>query len=82
MGSWDLDRATRELTWSEAACKLFGISSPDPVSYDLLISLLESDDRERTEQAIRQDGGRMNQAPRDLSRHVSRALSESLTDGT
>src|SRR5689334_13251056 len=54
MGSWDLDLTTKELTWSEAACNLFGISSRDPVSYDRLLSLLEPNDRQRIERAIRQ----------------------------
>ena len=52
MGSWDLNLHTLELTWSEAARKLFGVSDSDPVSYELFLSLLEPDDRRRTEQAI------------------------------
>jgi two-component system sensor kinase FixL len=54
VGSWDLNLSTMELTWSKAACQLFGVSGQDPVSYDLFLSLLEPDDRDRTDRAIRQ----------------------------
>jgi two-component system sensor kinase FixL len=54
MGSWDLNLRTMELTWSDAARELFGVSDSVPVSYDLFLSLLEPDDRKRTEQAIRE----------------------------
>jgi two-component system sensor kinase FixL len=54
MGSWDLNLRTMELTWSEAARKLFGFSDSDPVSYDLFLSLLEPDDQKRTEHAVRE----------------------------
>src|ERR1700751_1893692 len=54
MGSWDLDLRTMELTWSEAARELFGVSESVPVSYDLFLSLLEPGDRKRTNQAIRE----------------------------
>jgi two-component system sensor kinase FixL len=54
LGTWDLDLSTKNLTWSATTRRLFGISSEDPVSYDLFLSLLEPADRERTEQAIKQ----------------------------
>ena len=54
MGSWDLNLRTQELTWSDAARELFGVSDSVQVSYDLFLSLLESDDRKRTEHAIRE----------------------------
>jgi two-component system sensor kinase FixL len=53
MGSWDHLR-TLELTWSDTARELFGVSDSVQVSYDLFLSLLESDDRKRTEHAIRE----------------------------
>lgn len=65
MGSWDLNLQTLELTWSEAARQLFGVSNNDPVSYDLFLSLLEPDDRSRTEQAIH--AAAENGSPLDLS---------------
>ena len=53
IGTWDLDLSTQGLLWSNTARKLFGISSELPVTYDLFLSLLEPQDRERTEQAIK-----------------------------
>jgi two-component system, LuxR family, sensor kinase FixL len=53
LGTWDLDLYTKELIWSETTCTLFGISSGEPVSYELFLSLLDPSDRERTEQAIK-----------------------------
>lgn len=49
-----LDLSTQQLVWSNATRKLFGLSEEVPVSYDLFLSLLETQDRERTEQAVRQ----------------------------
>jgi two-component system sensor kinase FixL len=54
MGSWDLNLHTLELTWSKAARELFGVSDSVRVSYDIFLSLLEPDDRKRTDQAIRE----------------------------
>ncbi|HLZ01166.1 MAG TPA: sensor protein FixL [Bradyrhizobium sp.] len=54
IGSWDLNLRTMELTWSEATRKLFDFSDSDPASYDLFLSLLEPDDRKRTEHAVRE----------------------------
>jgi two-component system, LuxR family, sensor kinase FixL len=53
LGTWDLDLSTKELNWSATTRRLFGVSPEQPVSYDCLLALLEPDDRERTEQAIR-----------------------------
>ena len=53
IGTWDLDLSTRSLLWSDTTRTLFGIPNDLPVTYELLLSLLEPDDRERTEQAIR-----------------------------
>jgi len=53
IGTWDLDLSTRGLLWSDTTRTLFEIPSDLPVIYELLLSLLEPDDRERTEQAIR-----------------------------
>jgi two-component system sensor kinase FixL len=52
LGTWDLDLSTKELVWSATTRKLFSVSNDAPVSYDIFLSLLEPDDRERTEQAI------------------------------
>ena len=60
MGSWDHLR-TLELTWSDAARELFGVSDSGQVSYDLFLSLLESDDRARHPR-----GGRKREIRRSL----------------
>jgi len=52
VGTWDLDLATRKLEWSDAAKSLFGVAQEQPITYGLFLSLLESSDQERIEQAI------------------------------
>ncbi|WP_347265472.1 sensor protein FixL [Nitrobacter sp.] len=52
VGIWDLDLATRKLLWSSPTRRLFGVSETVPVSYDLFLSLLQPEDRARTESAI------------------------------
>lgn len=53
IGTWDLDLSTRKLTWSAAARSLLGVSDHQPVSYEFFLSLLEPQDRERIEPAVR-----------------------------
>lgn len=45
---------TRKLIWSAAARSLLGVSNDQPVSYEFFLSLLEPQDRERTELAVMQ----------------------------
>jgi len=52
VGTWSLEFSTRELTWSNATRKLFGISPEQFVDYDLFLSLLDPEDRDRTAQAV------------------------------
>lgn len=52
IGIWDLDLSTQNLFWSGAARRLFGVPENDPVNFDLFLSLLEPEDRARTESAI------------------------------
>jgi two-component system sensor kinase FixL len=52
VGSWELNLATRELVWSAATRQLFGFSSAYPVSYDLFLSLIDPQDRDRVAQAV------------------------------
>lgn len=54
IGTWDLDLSTLELVWSEATRKLFGVSDDQRVDYALFLSLLEPQDRDATEQAVKQ----------------------------
>jgi two-component system sensor kinase FixL len=53
VGGWDLDLSSGELAWSNTTRRLFGVLENDPVSYDRFLSLLEPDDREQTEKAVR-----------------------------
>jgi two-component system sensor kinase FixL len=61
VGTWDLDLATRELEWSDAARNLFGAGSGRSITFDAFLALLQPTDRERTEREIERliggDGG-------------------------
>jgi two-component system sensor kinase FixL len=52
VGTWSLEFSTQELTWSNTTRKLFGVSPEQPVNYDLFLSLLDLQDRDRTAQAV------------------------------
>jgi two-component system sensor kinase FixL len=52
IGTWNLDLSTQELVWSAATQQLFGIRAERSASLDLLLSLLQPEDRERVELAI------------------------------
>src|SRR5882757_6576897 len=52
VGTWDLDLATRELEWSDAARSLFGVAQGSSITYQAFLSLLEPNDRERTDHAV------------------------------
>jgi two-component system sensor kinase FixL len=54
IGTWDLDLSTYELVWSDATRALFGVSRERPVDYTLFLSLLDPEDRDRTELSIKQ----------------------------
>jgi two-component system, LuxR family, sensor kinase FixL len=54
VGAWDLDLSTRKLSWSSATRKLFGVEPDAPVDYDLFLSLLDAQDRDRTAKALQQ----------------------------
>jgi two-component system sensor kinase FixL len=53
IGIWDLDILTHGLLWSNATRTFFGVPKDLPLTYDLFLSLLEPQDRERTDQAVR-----------------------------
>jgi two-component system, LuxR family, sensor kinase FixL len=54
VGIWDLDLVTQEVSWSENAGELFGVSGKRKVTYDFFLSLLDPLDRERVKRAIAQ----------------------------
>jgi two-component system sensor kinase FixL len=53
VGTWDLDLATWELEWSEAARSLFGVARDQSITYDAFLALLAPKDRERTDREIK-----------------------------
>src|SRR4051794_29835662 len=54
VGTWDFEFSTRELTWSNTTRKLFGASPDTPIDYDIFLSLLDLEDRDRTAKAMQQ----------------------------
>ena len=52
IGTWELDLSTRQLAWSTEARAMFGVPASEPIDYGLFLSLLEPQDRERTESAV------------------------------
>ena len=52
VGTWDLDLATRELEWSDAARSLFGVADGRSIAFDAFLALLQPNDRDRTEREI------------------------------
>ena len=54
VGTWDLEFSTRKLNWSSATRKLFGVAPDTPVDYDLFLSLLDQQDRDRAAKAVQQ----------------------------
>lgn len=52
VGTWDFEFSTRKLNWSGTTRKLFGIGPDAPVDYDLFLSLLDPQDRDRTARAV------------------------------
>jgi hypothetical protein len=53
IGMWDLDISTHRLLWSKITRKFFGVPDDLPLTYELFLSLLEPQDRERTDEAVR-----------------------------
>jgi two-component system, LuxR family, sensor kinase FixL len=54
VGTWDLDFSTRQLNWSNATRKLFGVAPDMAVDYELFLSVLDPQDRDRTAKAVQQ----------------------------
>ncbi|WP_291845862.1 sensor protein FixL [Bradyrhizobium sp.] len=52
VGTWDLEFSTRKLVWSDTTRKLFAVEPETPIDYDLFLSLLDSEERERTATAV------------------------------
>ena len=54
VGTWDFEFSTRELIWSHTTRKLFGVSPDTQIDYDIFLSLLDLQDRDRTAMAMQQ----------------------------
>ena len=54
VGTWDMDFSTRQLNWSNTTRKLFGVAPDTAVDYELFLSLLDPQDRDRTATALQQ----------------------------
>jgi two-component system, LuxR family, sensor kinase FixL len=52
IGVWDLDLTTHQLLWSNTTRALFGVPDDLPLTYELFLSLLAPEERERTRQAV------------------------------
>jgi two-component system sensor kinase FixL len=53
IGVWDLDLSTHRLLWSNTTRTLFGVPNDLPLTYELFLSILEPQDREHTDQAVK-----------------------------
>src|SRR5215208_3257020 len=54
LGTWDFNPVTGELKWDERCKAVFGMPPGAAVDYDVFLDGLHPDDRERTDQAVRQ----------------------------
>jgi two-component system sensor kinase FixL len=54
VGAWNLELSTRKLSWSTATRKLFGVGSDAPVDFDVFLSLLDAQDRDRAARAVQE----------------------------
>ena len=54
LGTWDFNPVTGELKWDEQCKAVFGMPPGAAVDHDVFLAGLHPDDRERTDQAVRQ----------------------------
>jgi two-component system sensor kinase FixL len=52
VGTWDFEFSIGELHWSNTARRLFGVAPDTAIDYDLFLSLLDRQDRDRTAEAM------------------------------
>jgi PAS domain S-box-containing protein len=67
LGSWHLDVARNQLTWSDEVFRIFGLPSGAALSYDAFLRSVHPDDRERVEQAW---AAAMGGAPYDVEHRI------------
>lgn len=54
IGSWELDFATNQVTWSDEAYALYGVLPGSPVGYEVFLACVHQDDRARVRALIDQ----------------------------
>jgi two-component system, LuxR family, sensor kinase FixL len=52
IGVWDLDLVTHRLLWSNTTRALFGVPEDLPLTYEVFLSLLDPEERDRTREAV------------------------------
>jgi len=52
VGSWELDVATDQLSWSEETFRIFGLSPEEPITFDRFLTRVHPDDRDRVREGI------------------------------
>ncbi|MDP2142442.1 MAG: PAS domain S-box protein [Gammaproteobacteria bacterium] len=46
LGSWRLDVTTNDLVWSEECRRIFGVTTPDPLTYEFFLNAVHPEDRQ------------------------------------
>ncbi|PTL82171.1 PAS domain-containing protein [Vitiosangium sp. GDMCC 1.1324] len=82
LGTWDYNPVTGSLQWDERCKELFGLPPQAPADYDVFLSALPAEDRERTHQVVQrtlqpENGGNFHLDYRilRLDDHVERWIS-------
>lgn len=52
VGSWELEFATNQVTWSDEAYRMYGVHLGSAVGYETFVSCLHPDDRQRVERVV------------------------------
>lgn len=52
IGTWDFDLVRGVLSWSDRCKEIFGLSPDAPIDYEIFLSCLHPDDRERTDETV------------------------------
>jgi PAS domain S-box-containing protein len=67
VGSWSLDLADSRLTWSDEAYRIFDVAPGTPLDYELFLSRVHPDDRDRVDRAWR---AALGGAPYDIEHRI------------
>ncbi len=50
VGSWEIDLATGDLSWSDETCRIFGVPVDEPVDYDTFLDFVHPEDRDHVDE--------------------------------